>query len=330
MARSAIESANARLRPRLVPALLACASLAVSMPARAEAPKVAVLRTTAVEPELARLAAAVDPVVLARLGERGVDIAAHPAFDLQSVQLARDCVGETPVCLRMISEALGADVLIAASLDRAGGETILTVLYFDARKDEIRSAARQHGGSRIERGILDDVRDVLHELLATSASEPPPKPAPLSRQVLAAAQAATAAPAGSARTEPAAPPPADDAGVGLPVLPIVLMATGTALLGGGIALGLMAEDGQRDYARSKMDSRSEIDAAYARIETAETQAILANIGLAAGGAAILTGLALLIFDDVERAKSEELRVRASLGPSGVQLGVQGRSANISL
>ena len=107
-------------------------------------------RTATADPALQDLGEALDPVVLDELGKHQplVQVTARPPLDLPATQLALDCVGETNACLREAATQAGVDVLIAPSLERAGDETVVTLMYFDARgAGELRNAARRHRGA---------------------------------------------------------------------------------------------------------------------------------------------------------------------------------------
>src|ERR1700760_4268436 len=81
--------------------------------------RVALFKTANDQPELKQAAAAGDPGLHSELGEiAGLQVAALPALDLPGLQLAMDCVGETPACLAAAATQTQVDGLVAPSLTR--------------------------------------------------------------------------------------------------------------------------------------------------------------------------------------------------------------------
>src|ERR1700761_745191 len=83
--------------------------------------QIALFKTTSTASELTPLAAALDPMLEAELGRAPeVIVAAVPPLDLPSLQLALDCVGETPACLAVAAERSKVTGVLSPTLTRAG------------------------------------------------------------------------------------------------------------------------------------------------------------------------------------------------------------------
>jgi hypothetical protein len=70
-----------------------------------------------------------------------VDIAGSVELDLEAVQLALGCMGESVECLRSAATQAEAEVLVYASIERAG-TTVVSVMRFDATSGTLRRAVR--------------------------------------------------------------------------------------------------------------------------------------------------------------------------------------------
>jgi hypothetical protein len=211
-----------------------------------------VLLATGGEPD-----SAVDSVIHAALEKlEVVKIVALPGMDLQAVQLALDCVGETVPCLETVAAQSGARVVISPTLQRASSELVLSVLRFDTPGGEIRRVLRRDSS---EAKLLDAVPQMLRELFDVP-------------QLLLEA-----------------PAPAVQSSRGLPLGPLILAGTGVATLGAGIAMGVVMNDQQSEYERMSMGvtTKPEADAANAARSTGESQALAADVLFAVGGAAIV-------------------------------------------
>jgi hypothetical protein len=299
--------------------VLAAASAALlAATARAqESFSVAVFRTAAKDSALKPLADALDPVVLGELDKiEGVRVSARPPLDLPATQLALDCIGETSACLRSVAEQAGAETLVAPSLDRAGDETVVTLLFFDARGEgELRSSTRRHPNAEVERAALDALPAMMRELFgvaepATAPGEPVPAPQqPVVDDTDLGAQ------------EPAAERSS------FPPAPVAITAVGAAILGTGIAFGLVSKATEDDLAALPTDTMDEIDAVYDKLDEAQTQATIANVGIGLGAAVIALGVTLWVVELSDAPEAEQSAWLAPrLGPREVGLAVGGRFA----
>ena len=286
-------------------------------PAAAPVPaKVAVFRTATPDPALHDLAEALDPVVLSEVGKaQGLSIGARPPLDLSATQLALDCVGETAACLTSVASQADVELLLAPSLERAGDETVVTLLYYDARfPGALRNASRRHRGQNVERAVLDSVPALLRELIGTP--EPPPpaeaEPAPITAEATLAA----------VETEPSGGDAYDRP---FPVVPVVLGVAGLALVGTGVAFGIAAKATEDDYAALPLGDVDEIERADERFEKAEDQALIANIGIIGGAAVFAFGAVLLALElTSDEPAQEQVRLSPVLAPGHAGLALTGR------
>ena len=296
--------------------VLFCAAFAPALAVHAQftgdgaSVRVAVFRTATADPALQKLGEALDPVVLDELGQHEalVQVTARPPLDMPATQLALDCVGETAACLREATTQAGVDVLIAPSIERAGGETVVTLLYFDGRgAGELRNATRRHSGANVERAALDAVPAMVRELLGLAEPTEPPPSAATTDATLADVEIES--PAMDERP--------------FPVAPLVIGVAGLAIVGAGLAFGLAAKANEDDYAGLPLDTREQIDIAEKRFETADTQALIANIGLGFGAAVTLFGAVWLGLELAKDGDEGAARLTPEIAPGHVGLALSG-------
>jgi hypothetical protein len=259
---------------------------------------------------LRELAGALDPVLVANLHELAqIEVATRPALDLPATQLAVDCIGQTRDCLQAVTQQSGTDGLLSPELQLAGHETVVTLLYFDARGEgELRSVTRRYGGADVERQALDDVPSMVRELFGI----PEPSPAPFDTSFTVGME--------TSRKESA-----------WPALPVTLTVTGLVLVGVGAGFGVAAKATELEYADVKVNDATspamarqlaeEADDLYSK---ADTQALVCNIALGVGGAALLTGATLWIVHLANRGEAEHLSLAPRLGPGELGLLMNGR------
>lgn len=290
----------------LVLAALGVACAATQAKAQGGA-QIAVFPVTVGSASLRELAAAVDPVLVSNLSELSdVRVATRPALDLPATQLAVDCVGQTRECLRVVAAQSGVDGLIAPSVQVVGQETVVTLLYFDGRAGgDMHTVTRRYGGLSVEREALDGVPGMVRELFGL------PEPAPTT-------SSATELDSTFGSELDVERPSA------WPALPIVLTATGLALLGAGTAFGFLERSTERAHRELEIVTSSDVDRADTLIERAETQALLCNIGLAAGGAALVTGVTLWTLHLINRADDDRLALLPVVAPGQLALSLKAR------
>jgi serine/threonine-protein kinase len=258
---------------------LAVLLLVVASHARADEPlRIALFKTASEDTNLQSLAAAIDPVLLSELGNvPGLQIAARPALDLPSMQLAIDCVGETADCLTQAAKQAQAEGLVAPVVRKLGSELVVTILLHDARKEvSITGATRRYPSDQLDQA-LNGIPGMVRELFGLQAP----------------AVAASAPPPEAAEPAPAAPPP-PAASKPFPVLPVVLGAVGVAILGAGVGLGIASHSTGNAYVATPVTDETTGNDALDKLHTARTEATLANVAFGVGAAALAAGVVLFI------------------------------------
>ena len=258
--------------------------------AQADAPlRVALFKTASDDPSQRALAEAIDPVLLSELGDvPGLEVAARPALDLPSMQLAVDCVGETAECLTLAAKQAQADGLVAPMVRKVGSEVVVTLLLHDARKQiAITAATRRFSGQQVDQDVLDAISGMVRELFGVAPAQTAAA-APLDTQVAPEPEAPLDSTQG--------PPPT--AAKPLPIVPIVLGAVGVVLIGAGTGFGLAAKSSEDEYAKLKIgrDDTAAAKRAEDKYDSAATSALLSNVSFGLGGAAVAAAIVLLIVD----------------------------------
>jgi hypothetical protein len=308
-----------------IPLLAACAlplTAGVQLAAAqggVESGRLALMPSASLDASTTQLATALDTVLLTQLETvAGVSAAARPALDLPAMQLALDCVGETPACLRAVTTQTASDSLLAPTVQVAGGETVVTLLYFDVRDGELRNVVRRHSGPDVQRAALDAVPSMLRELFGIAepieppaSVEPEPDPAPLD--------------------DSAIEPPVEPSERAFPVAPVVVGGVGVLLIGAGVVFGLAANASEEDWLAAPVKTEVQIDDALEIEESADRQALLANVGFALGGATLAASvvwLALELSGDEpsaggEVARASQLMLLPRLAPSTAGVTLRG-------
>jgi hypothetical protein len=266
--------------------------------------RAALFKTASEDTDLASLAASVDSVLLDELGSvPNLQIAARPALDLPSMQLAIDCVGETADCLSLAAKQAEADGLIAPQLRRMGDQVMLTVLFHDARgKLAIEAATRRYTGAGFEQKVLDGIPAMVRELFGL------PEPAGLTP--LAAAEASA--------PEPARPPPS--AANKIPWLPIGIAAGGAVAIAVGAAFGAASGSAEDAYKKIVVTDTSSAGQATDKYETSSDLATIANVAFVLGGAALAAGAAIYLIEsrkDADERRPPTPRAALSVRPGSV-------------
>jgi hypothetical protein len=303
-----IDRRFARLTSTCVVLLFGAAASGVSAQ---QAVRVALFKTSGEQSELGPLVAATDPVLQSELGKIAqVSVVAQPALDLPSLQLALDCVGETPSCLSMAAERTGADALVAPTLARTDTALVLSVLLFQpAQASPMRMTTRRFASGTSDEAVLKSVAGLLHELfgIAEPAARPEPEPVPAPTKALPRA-AQTPAPAVPAHESPSL------------VLPVVLGAAGVVLLGTGVLAGVAAKSGEDTYAQVRVNSAADGQRAADRLESAQSRATFANVALVVGGLSLLAGVGVFVVQRIGEARTEPRKtasIRWGIGLGGV-------------
>lgn len=286
-------------------ALLVASTLNSKLSHAQEPARVALFKTAADDGSLADLAAALDPVVSSELSEVGsVQISARPALDLPSMQLAIDCVGETPTCLGASATQADADALVAPSVQRDGDAVVFTLLHFDPALGSVRTVHRRYEGDRIGEQALSGVGGMLVELFGENKPGSP-----------AAEIAPSAVPAAESSTEaqPMAATPSDAQSSSFPFASLALGGVGVALIGTSVAFGVMSNASFDAYREIRPETIPEAKNAMGKLSAAQDQATVSNITLGLGAAA-LVGAGVLLFWQLKERKTGESQIQAALAP----------------
>lgn len=267
--------------------IVSCA--AASPAARAQdLPRAAVLSPAIQDEADAGLASALERVLRARLDALDVvEVEGTPALNLPDLQLAVGCVAETDACLAAVARQLEVDALVIPTIDRAGDALVASVEYFVAEGAETRRAVRRAEGERAPNELLAQVDPMVRELFDLPPPEEPIEPEELGIDPDPGD--------GQARREPPpAPEPPPEEGVS-PV-PFVVGGAGLAAVAGGVVFGLLSESSEGDWSDAPKNTMAQVDAAHELRERAEAQALVANVLLGVGGAAVVAGAALFVLE----------------------------------
>jgi hypothetical protein len=295
---------------------LLVATVMTAKPAFAQEPlRIALFKTAADEDSLAELANALDPVVSSELSEVGsVTISARPALDLPSMQLAIDCVGETPACLSASAQQADADSLLAPSVTRDGDAIVIKILHFDPKLRAPRTAQRRYEGARIGEQALSGVGPMLAELFgeAKPAASMLPAEAPAQKPEVA---------------QPLAAQPIAARSKGLPLVAILVGGVGVALIGTGIAFGVASNSSYDQYLAIRPKTFVQADQAMSRLSASKDQAVVSDITVGLGAAA-LVGAGVLLYwqlrEDKDEPKSQShVAFAPRIGPREVGLTLVG-------
>ena len=240
-----------------------------------------------------------------------VELLPQPALDLEAVQLAIDCPDESARCLGEVAQRLKAQLLLAASIERKGDETVLRVLYYDRRGDEApRTLERRAQLGEPEQKLLDAIPEMVRELLGEPApAEPAAAPAEPS-EPLPAPAAATSAPAAS----PSHP---------LPLGPLLLAGGGAVAIGTGLVFGALMKSTERDYAARPVETEMQAQLADQDRERGKQQALIANVLLGTGVAAVVAAGIWLGVDIKSREQPPQAALVPGVGPGSASVTLLG-------
>lgn len=231
--------------------------------ARAQAgPSATLLRTHASEGVSEGAARGFDRVLRQRVDElEGVDIAGSVELDLESVQLALGCMGESVECLRAAAEQAGSELLVFASIESVGGSLVVSVMRFDGGPGVLRRALRTVAS---EAEVLESAAPIVRELwdLPPIAEDPQP-------------------------TDPSPPRPLPARS--LAPLPIVIAGVGGLTMVGGAIAMILGATSRDAYAASRPTSAAQVDATLALLSAAEDQQRAGVALLVAGGVVGIAG-----------------------------------------
>lgn len=275
------------------------ASIAIMLSARGaaaqERPAATILTTqlTGVEPGEG---AAFDRTLRARLDAlQVVRTEGAVALDLEQIQLALGCMGETTECLSAVAAETGTPIIVVPSLAAAGSTVVATVLVYDGRDQTMRRGTREVTASDTA-ALLGGVEGLLREVFGLppvaehEADEPPTTPA--------ASHSLAIAP------------------------PIVIGIGALALLAGAIVGGLSLADAST-FQGTRFSTQAEVDAGLDGLLARQRAEAFAADGLLIGGAVVaVAGLVWMLVAGNDDGSSP-LALAPIAGPSEVGLALAG-------
>lgn len=291
----------------------------LSAAAHAQTLRLALFKTASGTSEHAPLAAALDPVLEAEVGRiPQVSIAALPPLDLASLQLALDCVGETPSCLAVAAERSKVEALLAPSLTRSGSTLVVSVLLYDPKRPSpIQVVTRKLPVEASDELVIDAAKSLVLEVFGQA----PPPSAP-AQQAAPEAPEPTTAPANTAPVEPELqrlPETPTRAAPSL-LLPIALGAAGVGVIAIGLGFGAASNGTESRYAKVRVEDDADAQHASELLSTARGQATIANVAIALGAASCVAG-GVVYFLQRDRRPDIEPHAEVALGLG--YLGVKG-------
>jgi hypothetical protein len=286
--------------------VIAIFGLGLGATARADVPRTLVISSIA---EPGSPEAQVNDAVRKALGALSeVQLLPPSPLDLEAVQLALDCTG---TCLPEIAERMAARIVIIPALkQRAEALELELTCFREDAKGPPRVAMRKQPGRRLDASLLDAVPSMVREVLELEGDEP---------------SAAAAEPV----PEPAAAAPIEDAEEpatatgSLPLGPALLGGGGVVLLAAGVVVGIVANATEDEYASRDVGNDAQAKAADDQRVTGENQALVANILLGTGAAAVVAaGIWYLLDGNTEHAPAQAM-LRPALGPGTAGLVLAG-------
>jgi hypothetical protein len=179
---------------------------------------------------------------------------------------------------------------------------VVTLLHFDPALGAARTVHRRYEGERVGEQALSGVDGMLTELFGDNNPE--------GQQP----QVAPETPATETATPPLAAPPTQAKPSGIPLASIILGGFGVALVGTGIAFGVMSNASHDAFLGIRVPDEDSALKAIARENAAQDQATVSNVTLGLGAAAIVGAGVLLYWQLKERKSDEKPQSRVSLAP----------------
>jgi hypothetical protein len=270
---SAVDAAAIRAQER--------AGHASTKPGSGQLPNAVLFSTAGPKPTVGPL----DSVISASLEKlEVVSVVARPGMDLSAVQLAIDCVGETPQCLRAVAKQTAAQTLIAPSVQTTQSELVLTILRFDVEDGQTRRALRRQPGTTLTSATLDSVPSMLRELFDV--------PEPAKQPAAGAAETKTSdTQLSEENTLPPIiePPQEPEASRPVPVGPLLLAGGGVLVLTGGVVAGAMMASTNDEFNTKKVSTPADVSKLLDLEDKAKTQALVADVLFGVGGALVVAG-----------------------------------------
>lgn len=206
-----------------------------------------------------------------------VQLISSPHPKLSNLQAQANCRDQSATCLRALAQIAAVEVVIVPSIDRGDGDLVLTLRAFDSTGDgTVSEVAHWQDGKKPSPETLEALPDLVRGLFR-------PKPVPT------AVEHASSAPSGEAGAAREAPQ--DD--LPLRLAPWLLLGGGAIVLGAGVISGAVMRGTEHDYKSTTIRTRMDAEKAHSLLQTANTEAVVAEVCIGIGAAALLAGGAWL-------------------------------------
>lgn len=248
---------------------------------------------------------------------REVKLLPPAPLDLDAVQLAIDCTDESARCLGEIATRMEAQIVVIPSLRKRADALELQIKCFkQGAPGGAIAAMRKQAGTRLDATLLDTVPSMLREVLELTVAEE--EATELEQPVLPEPERATEEEEHAASTRPASTI------FGLPLGPVLLGGGGLTLLAAGLVVGAMASSSEDDYASRPIDTVEQAKQADAVRETGEREALIANVLLGTGAAAVIAAGVWYAIDGSTEGAPAHATLRPVLGRQSAGLVFSGR------
>jgi hypothetical protein len=217
-------------------------------------------------------------------------VAERPVIPLRDLQFSAGCTDDSAACMKSVAELLEVDTVLVLSVHEEASMTSLSLVAYDAEPPQRRSVMRLATGTDRRAELFADVDSVLAELFGIAPRAPE--------------RTTQRTPVRSTALEITAPQ-LDDGGGTSPV-GWIFMGTGALSLSAGLALAFIADDTHDAYVGAPTRSPAEVDAAIDLRDRGEREMLAATILIGAGGAALLSGLLVVVIEALTGGDSDEL------------------------
>jgi hypothetical protein len=297
--------------------VVACSLPGVSAHAARARPQadVAVMRENRGE-IAASVTSAIDAALLRALGEVvGIRKPRLSPVDYGEVQLTVGCSDELDECLAAITHIAEADAIVVRDLfiDQ-GGAVTLRILYFD----------EAGGPAQVQLTLPADHVQELAQAVPGLVKKLFEIPEPAAQNAVATAKAQSSLVPSSVNVSA---PPTTDRGASISTLSWVALATGAAVLGTGVVLGLTTQSDYDAFRSMRVHTREQAQAANRQFSSIETRATAVNVLIPAGAIVLGAGAVLLgidLFANDSKAEANRASVQMIPLPSGGAVAVHGR------
>jgi hypothetical protein len=286
----------------------------VPPPATGNRPQVErrILVLRAEDPQHSATETRVDLALGQALAEMGFIVNVSP-MPFRDAQLALGCSGSVRACGGRVAAALDSEQLAVISLreqDRAAAHLALYLFAPGSERVDDKELPRDPGLA-----LEATVRELARRVYGDAAREP--ASAAYGQQVVEPPQRASlnvaSAPASAKHAPVLGPAPERPSNSALRAVGWSAATVGGALLLGGLATSLAANRAGDAYAQRKIRDQDDADVALANYARAEHQATVARVLFGTGGAVLLLGTTVLLWEHLMPSRRDR-KVRLSAAP----------------